>query len=127
MGINAVRFLVVPKVIALSLAVIGLGVMFDVIAMSGGALFGFLVADIEPGAYWEQTRTALRLGDFLVAMGKSLAFGACIGVVGCGLGLKVQGGSEGVGRATTNAVVLSIFLIIIIDAVFVTTQRMLLS
>ncbi len=127
MGVHAVRFLVVPKVLALALAVVGLGVLFDVIAMSGGALFGFLVADIEPGAYWEQTRSALRIGDFTVAMAKSLAFGTCIGVVGCGLGLRVTGGSEGVGRATTNAVVLSIFLIIIIDAVFVTAQRMLLS
>jgi phospholipid/cholesterol/gamma-HCH transport system permease protein len=46
-------------------------------------------------------------------------------VVGCALGLRVQDGSEGVGRATTNAVVLGIFLVIVIDAVFVTCQRML--
>lgn len=127
MGVDSIRFLVAPKVVALGVAVVGLGVIFDVVAMLGGMLFGFGVADIEPGAYFEQTRSALHATDFVVALGKSLVFGLCIGVVGCGLGLRVKGGSEGVGRATTNAVVMSIFLIIIIDAIFVTGQRMLLS
>ena len=58
---------------------------------------------------------------------KCVAFGLCIGVVGCALGLRVEGGSQGVGRATTGAVVLSVFLIICVDAVFVATQRMLLT
>ena len=53
--------------------------------------------------------------------------GAMVGVVGCALGLRVQGGSEGVGRATTNAVVLGIFMIIVVDAVFVTMQRLVLG
>lgn len=124
MGVDANQYLVVPKVLALAFSVVALVVMFDVIAMAGGALFGFAVAAIDPEAYAEQTRIALKATDFFVALGKSLVFGLCIGVVGCGLGLRVSGGSEGVGRATTNAVVLSIFLIIIIDSVFVTLQRM---
>ncbi|MCA8941792.1 MAG: ABC transporter permease [Planctomycetes bacterium] len=127
MGVDPIRFLVAPKVVALGIAVVGLGVVFDLVAMGGGLLFGFGVADIEPYAYVAQTRTALHFADFAVALAKSLVFGLCIGVVGCGLGLRVKGGSEGVGRATTNSVVLSIFLIIIIDAIFVTGQRMLLS
>ena len=59
-------------------------------------------------------------------MTKSVAFGLCVGIVGCALGLRVKDGSQGVGRATTNAVVVSIFLIIVVDALFVTAQRMLL-
>jgi phospholipid/cholesterol/gamma-HCH transport system permease protein len=57
-------------------------------------------------------------------MVKCLSFGVCIGLIGCALGLRVKNGSEGVGRATTNAVVYSIFAVIMIDALFVTVQRM---
>jgi len=127
MGVNPVRFLVVPKVLALAFSAVGLCVIFDVVAMCGGALFGYLVAGIELGAYQEQTRTALHVGDFLVATGKCLSFGTCVGIVGCALGMRVTGGSEGVGRATTNAVVLSVFLIIVVDAIFVSLQRMVLA
>jgi phospholipid/cholesterol/gamma-HCH transport system permease protein len=126
MGVDPLRFLVVPKVIALAFSVVALGVLFDVIAMSGGALFGYLVADIDPAAYRAQTQTALNFPDFSVAMAKSVAFGLMIGVIGCALGLRVQGGSTGVGKATTNSVVLSVFVIIVVDAVFVTMQRMIL-
>ncbi len=124
MGIHPIRYLVAPKVVALAMAVAMLTLLFDLIAMAGGALFGLTVAGIEIGAYQEQTQQALRLSDFFVAVGKSIVFGGCIGVVGCSLGLRVEGGSEGVGRATTEAVVVSIFLIIVIDALFVTAQRM---
>ena len=127
MGVDPVRFLVVPKVLALAVAVLILGVVFDIVGMIGGALFGLLVADINLNAYASQTRMALDLTDFSVAMLKSLAFGICVGVVGCSLGLQVKGGSQGVGQATTNAVVLSIFLIIVVDSVFVTVQRMVLA
>ncbi|MBK8100850.1 MAG: ABC transporter permease [Planctomycetes bacterium] len=124
MGIRPLAFLVVPKVLACAFAAVALGVVFDVVAICGGGLFAHLVADIELAAFAEQLRTALQIGDFTVAMGKSVAFGAGVGVVGCALGMRVQGGSEGVGRATTQAVVLGVFLIIVVDAAFVTVQRM---
>ena len=81
------------------------------------------VAGIELAAYGEQLRQALQLSDFAVALTKAATFGAAVGVVGCALGLRVKGGSEGVGRATTNAVVLGIFMVIVIDAIFVACQR----
>ncbi len=127
MGVHPVRFLVVPKVLALAIATVVLVVLFDVVAMCGGALFAWAAADIDLQAYLEQTRQALRAPDLVMAVLKSLCFGGCVGVVGCALGLRVEGGSEGVGRATTNAVVLGIFLIILIDAVFVTAQRLVLA
>jgi phospholipid/cholesterol/gamma-HCH transport system permease protein len=127
MGVDTTRFLVVPKVLALAAAALVLGLFFAVIAIGAGALFAFAAADIEPGAYWDQAQNALHFSDFAVAQAKGLTFGVCIGIVGCALGLGVEGGSEGVGRATTNSVVLGIFLIIVIDAVFVTAQRMVLS
>jgi phospholipid/cholesterol/gamma-HCH transport system permease protein len=115
MGIRPLAFLVAPKVVACAFGAITLSVVFDVTAIGG----------IELDAFGEQLRTALRMTDFVVALAKSATFGAFVGVVGCALGLRVRDGSEGVGRATTNAVVLGIFVIIVVDAVFVTCQRLL--
>ncbi len=125
MGIRPLAFLVLPKIVACAFAAVALGVVFDVVAMGGGALFALGVAGIELDAFAEQLRNALSLSDFVVALVKSATFGTAVGVVGCALGLRVQDGSEGVGRATTNAVVLSIFLVIVVDAIFVTCQRLL--
>jgi phospholipid/cholesterol/gamma-HCH transport system permease protein len=127
MGIPAVPFLVVPKVLACALSALALTVIFDVVAICGGALFAWGIADIEFLAFQEQLKQALQLQDFLVATLKSGSFGALIGIVGCALGLRVQGGSEGVGRATTNAVVMSIFSVITVDALFVTAQRLVMG
>lgn len=125
MGIRTLAFLVAPKVVACAFAAVTLGVIFDVVAMCGGALFARAVAGIEFAAFAEQLRAALSLDVFLVAMAKSACFGAAVGIVGCAVGLRVQDGSEGVGRATTGAVVLGIFLVIVADAVFVTCHALL--
>lgn len=127
MGVHPLRFLAVPKVLALAFAAVALGIVFDAVAIAGGALFGFTAAGIQPGAYFEQTRLALEVDEYTVGKLKSLMFGIAIGVVSCALGLRVTGGSEGVARATTKAVVLPIFLIIVMDAVFVAAQRMVFS
>lgn len=124
MGIRPLAFLVLPKVVACAIAAVSLNVVFDVVAIVGGALFARGVAEIEFSAFGEQLRTALNMADFLVALAKSCTFGAFVGIVGCALGLRVKDGSEGVGRATTNSVVLGIFLIIVVDAIYVTFQRM---
>ncbi|MFT4843420.1 MAG: phospholipid/cholesterol/gamma-HCH transport system permease protein [Planctomycetota bacterium] len=125
MGIRTISFLVAPKVLACAFASVALSIVFDVVGMCGGALFAWSVAGIELDAFAQQLRNALHLSDFVVALCKAMTFGAAVGVVGCALGLRVKDGSEGVGRATTNAVVLGIFLVIVIDAVFVTAQRFL--
>lgn len=127
MGIRPIDFLVVPKVVACALSAVALTTIFDVVAIGGGALFSSAMAGIGVGAFEAQLRQALQLSDFLVAAAKSCTFGGVVGIVGCALGLRVQGGSEGIGRATTNAVVLGIFLIVLIDAVFVAAQRLLLA
>lgn len=127
MGLHPVRFLVVPKVLALAAAAGFLTVVFDVVAILGGALFGTLAAGLELVAYRDETQAALSVHDILIALAKSSAFGTCIGVVSCALGMRVEGGSDSVGRATTDAVVLSVFLIIVIDTLFVAVQRLVLA
>ncbi len=127
MGVHPIRFLVAPKVLALAFAAVALGCLFEATAICGGALFALGIAGIDPGAYLAQTQQAVHLGEFLVGMVKCLLFGASVGVIGCALGLRVAGGSAGVARATTNAVVVSIFVVIVMDAAFVTAQRLLPS
>jgi len=124
MGIRPMRFLVLPKVVACTFAAVALGVIFDVVAMCGGALFAWAVAGIEFEAFADKLRNALHASDFIVALCKCAVFGWAVGVIGCALGLRVKGGSEGVGRATTSSVVVGIFTIIVVDAIFVTFQRM---
>jgi phospholipid/cholesterol/gamma-HCH transport system permease protein len=125
MGIRPLQFLVLPKVMACTFAAVALTVIFDVVAMCGGALFAWGAADIEFRAFAAQLRAALNFSDFAVALWKSATFGLAVGVIGCALGLRVRGGSEGVGRATTGSVVVGIFVIIVIDALFVACQRVL--
>lgn len=127
MGIRPLSFLVLPKVVASAFAAVALWVVFDVVAMCGGALFAHVAAGIAFDEFGAQLQQALSASDFLVAAAKSLTFGAGVGTVGCALGLRVQGGSDSVGAATTNAVVLGIFLVIVVDTLFVTAQRLLWS
>ena len=124
MGIQPVSYLILPKVLSQAFTGLALGLVFDYVAVIGGASFAYTAAGIEPNAYMERTSDALQLNSFLIASIKSVVFGAIVGVVGCGLGMRVTGGSEGVGRATTNAVVLTIFLIIVVDALFVAAQQL---
>jgi phospholipid/cholesterol/gamma-HCH transport system permease protein len=124
MSIRPISYLVLPKIVALAFAALALGLVFDCVAVVGGATFGYAAAGIAPAAYMERTADALVLGSFVVAVAKCVVFGAVVGVVGCGLGARVRGGSAGVARATTNAVVFSVFAIIVIDAVFVAVEQM---
>ena len=127
MGIEPVRYLVVPKVLASALAAVAVGILFSATALVGGALFAWSVADIGPALFRGQLEKALSAGDLWFACGKSIAFGGVVGVVACAEGLGVTGGSEGVGRATTRAVVLAVLGVVLVDAAFVASQRFLFA
>jgi phospholipid/cholesterol/gamma-HCH transport system permease protein len=123
MGIHPNSYLVAPKIVALALATPALTALFCAASMVGGLLFAVVTIGTDAAAYCEQTRLALRLSDVTSAMLKATVFGALVAGVGCTLGLRVSDGAEGVGRATTRAVVASIFLIICFDAMFVVLLR----
>jgi phospholipid/cholesterol/gamma-HCH transport system permease protein len=118
MGLNPIRYLVVPRVLALAIAVPLLAVLANLIAIFGGMLIGVFNLGLSFNSYFNQTIQAVELIDFMTGIVKALIFGLIIGNVGVFEGLHVRGGAEGVGRATTQAVVTSIFLIIIADAIF---------
>jgi phospholipid/cholesterol/gamma-HCH transport system permease protein len=118
MGINPVRFLVSPKLIALMVMVPALTVLSDIIGISGGFLLSVSVLEIHPYNYYQQTINALLVKDVFTGLIKAWAFGIVITLVGAYQGFKVEGGAEEVGRRTTSSVVTSIFLVIIFDLFF---------
>lgn len=118
MAINPIRFLVLPRCLALFFVLPCLTVIADSIGMAGGFLIGTASLGIEPYLYLEKNFDALVLKDLYTGLTKSGAFAWIIGLVSCYQGLAVEGGAEGVGRATTQAVVDSIVLIIVADCLF---------
>jgi phospholipid/cholesterol/gamma-HCH transport system permease protein len=118
MGINPIRFIVVPKLVALMLMMPALTILSDCIGMLGGFVLSVTVLEIHPYNYYQQTINALLVKDVMTGLFKAWAFGVIITVVGAYQGFKVQGGAEEVGRRTTAAVVTSIFLVIVFDLFF---------
>lgn len=120
MGINPVRFIVVPKLIALMIMLPALTVFSDLIGIIGGFVLSVTLLEIHPVNYLQQTVNALLVKDVMTGLVKAWAFGIVITIVGAYQGFKVSGGAEEVGRRTTSAVVASIFLVIVFDLFFTT-------
>lgn len=120
MAINPVQFLVAPKFLAMILMLPCLTIWANFMGVLGGSLFGVLQADFTFRGYIQATLDALVLRDVLTGLVKSVMFGMTITAVGCLEGLLTGGGAEQVGRSTTRAVVVSIFMVILVDLVFTT-------
>ena len=117
-GVNPVRYLSSPVLIAMLLTVPSLTVLSDLMALLGGAMFTSLKLGMNLPTYMFQTCEVLDVGDVTQGLVKSLVFAVIISMVGVSNGFQVRGGAEGVGRATTRSVVLSISCIILADMVF---------
>lgn len=118
LGLSAVDFLVLPRVAALLLMMPLLYVYGCVTGLIGGMLVAAGMLEISPAAYLDRTLLALDWSHLGLGFAKSFVFGALIGMVGCYFGLFATRNAEGVGVATTNAVVTSIVGIIVLDAIF---------
>ena len=118
MGLNPIKYLVVPKFLAMLLAVPCVTVIAMFIMIFGGYLASVVVVGVDSGIYIDQTTRSLVEKDLVAGLVKSVSFGIAICWVGVYRGLQVEGGAEGVGRQTTASVVTAIFLIIIVDLVF---------
>jgi len=118
MGLNPVKFLVVPKFLAMITAVPCVTVIAMFIMILGGLAAGVVIVGVDPATYIEMTVNSLAEKDLVIGLTKSFFFGVTICWVGIYRGFQVEGGAEGVGRKTTSSVVTSIFLIIIVDLVF---------
>ncbi len=118
MGFGPMRFLVLPRVLALFFVLPVLALLADLAGITGGVVVGVVNLDLTLVSYLNQTERALGLWDVLQGLVKSGVFGIAIGLISCHQGLAAVGGAEGVGRRTTAAVVSSILALIVIDAAF---------
>ncbi|MBM3288525.1 MAG: ABC transporter permease [Candidatus Hydrogenedentes bacterium] len=118
MGLNVTQFLVAPKLLALLIAMPCLTAIGMLSGIAGGMVWGTIALEIRADAWLNQTLGAATIDDISQGMFKSLAFAVVIVLIGCHNGLRVTGGSRGVGLMTTRAVVMDIFAIIVIDMLF---------
>ncbi|MBF0330826.1 MAG: ABC transporter permease [Candidatus Omnitrophica bacterium] len=117
MGINPVRYLVVPKFLALLLMLPVLTILGDAAGMLGGYMIGVYNLKINAGLYVQTAFKFLTTKDVYTGLSKSVIFSIIITMVGVYQGLKTSGGAVGVGRATTISVVVSFIMIILADCV----------
>lgn len=118
LGISPVRFLVIPRVLALAVMMPLLSVYATCLGILGGMAVAFVSLSIPPAAYWVEMLTIVDGGDFLVGVIKAVAFGLIVGLSGCLRGLQSERNASGVGKSATSAVVTAILLIIVADAIF---------
>jgi len=120
MALNPIRYLVMPRLLATTIATILLTVVGDImIALGGYATARFIMGASVYQGYWERMRIQLRYTDFVTGLIQAAVFGLLIGLIACYEGLKVRGGAAGVGRATTMTVVYGI--VSVLAAAFVCT------
>jgi phospholipid/cholesterol/gamma-HCH transport system permease protein len=118
MGLNPIKYLVVPKFMAMTLAVPCVTAVAMFIMILGGFTAAVFIVGVDPSIYIDMTTDSLVEKDLVIGMVKSVFFAVAICWVGVYRGFQVEGGAEGVGRQTTSSVVTSIFMIIIVDLVF---------
>lgn len=117
-GVAPMDQLVLPKVLALMLALPLLTVYTDVMGVLGGMIMAQAQLDVSFATFLDRLDQAVSLKSYLIGIGKAPVFAAIIALVGCYQGFQVSGSAESVGRQTTVSVVQSIFLVILSDALF---------
>ena len=117
-GIDPVRYLAAPALIAMLIMLPVLTIFADAVAIGGAALYSSSALNVTPSAYILQTLALLTPGDIWQGVSKAFVFAVLICLIGISTGFSVTGGAEGVGRSTTRAVVMSICYIIVTDMVF---------
>lgn len=115
LAIDPVRFLVVPRVLAMMVTLVALTVIGDLVALIGASLVGRGLLDIEWSTMYHGFADNLRPFDFLHGIYKAIAFGTAIAVSSCYFGITVRGGAVGVGRAVNAAVVAAAISIMLLD------------
>lgn len=118
MGFDPIEVLVLPRVIALIIAVPVLTFIGSMAALYGGGLVAWLYGGIDPDIFLSRLKEAISIEHFKVGLIKAPFMALVIGVVACVQGLEVKGSAESLGQQTTASVVQSIFLVIVLDGIF---------
>jgi phospholipid/cholesterol/gamma-HCH transport system permease protein len=123
LGTDPYKKLVTPRVISTVFMMFFLTILSDLVGLAGGYLISYLMLGLDTVQYWNTAYQSLTYNDVITGLIKPLFFGFIIATVGCYYGLSTKGGTQGVGRSTTQAVVASSVLILAVDVVL--TQLML--
>ena len=115
LAIDPIRFLVVPRVLAMIVMLVALTVIGDAVALLGATIVAHVMLDIGWTTMFHSMADNLRPYDFLHGVGKSIAFGTAIAMSSCYFGVTVKGGAVGVGRAVNAAVVAAAVSIMLLD------------
>ena len=118
MGLDPIDVLVLPRVLALIIALPLLAMFANVMGLAGGAVMSVIALDISVVQFVERLKSVVPIWSLWVGLIKAPVFGLLIALVGCREGLKVGGSADSVGRQTTKSVVVSIFMVIVADAIF---------
>lgn len=115
LSIDPIRYLVVPRVVAMMVMLFALTIFGDLIALGGGLLFSKLILNIEYSTFYYSLVDNLKPDDILHGLYKSIAFGISISLTSCYFGITVKGGAVGVGKAVNAAVVAAAVSIMLLD------------
>jgi phospholipid/cholesterol/gamma-HCH transport system permease protein len=115
LGVDPSRKLVTPRMAATVFMLFFLTILSDAVGIAGGALVSIAILGLKFSSYFHTSYRALVIGDVVQGLTKPLFSGFIISTIGCYFGLTAKGGTQGVGRATTQAVVYSSVFIIIVD------------
>jgi phospholipid/cholesterol/gamma-HCH transport system permease protein len=118
LGVSPVDFLVVPRLVALSLMTPLLALYANCMGILGGMLIAMGILSIPPTAYWVEMLTIVDLSDIATGLLKASTFGMIVGMAGCLRGLQAERSAAGVGKAATSAVVTAIILMVVADALY---------
>jgi len=118
MGLDPVEVLILPRIIALMVALPILAFLGSMAALYGGGLIAWLYGGMAPAIFIARLHEAVSVTHFEVGMIKAPFMALVIGIIACSEGLKVKGSAESLGRQTTTSVVKSIFVVIVLDGLF---------
>jgi phospholipid/cholesterol/gamma-HCH transport system permease protein len=116
LGTDPLKKLVTPRVIATVFMLFFLTIISDLVGLAGGAFIAQFLLGLDAHQYWSNAYQTLVFEDVFMGLLKPVIFGFVIATVGCYYGLSAKGGTQGVGRATTQAVVAASVLILVLDA-----------
>ena len=126
LGTDPTKKLVTPRVTASVVMLFFLSILSDMIGVLGGFMVAYLLLGLDASQYWHAAYEKLEYRDVIMGLVKPVVFGFIIATVGCYYGLSAKGGTQGVGRATTQAVVAASVLILVADF-FITRFLMVVS
>ncbi len=118
LGLSPEQVLLVPRVIALAIALPVLVFVGDILGLAGAALVCSLMLDITPTTFIDRLQDALPVSHYVIGLGKAPVFALLIAVIGCSMGLTVSRDTRSIGINTTSTVVQSIVVVILLDAFF---------